>query len=118
MSNAVKTTIKKFSFTKWISEIEGSGARVLGFCEMTVCVDGLEFTFSDLKVRVNQKGEHHLCAPSRRYKNSEGAWRTSSAYKFDNSTYAALRSFVYGRDEVKVAIDEAADLEKEIPLSA
>lgn len=98
--------IKNFSFRKHVAE-DRNGARILGFASLTIVEDsGREYTFSDLKVRVNARGEHTLCAPSRRYKNRDGEWRTSSAYRFDDSTYAALRDAIYASADVVAALGE------------
>ena len=105
MSDAI-TKLKSYSFRKFVKN-EQSGAQVIGFVSLTLVVGQHEFTFSDLKVRVNVAGEHHLIAPGRKYKNSEGEWRTASAYKFDDATYAALRKFVYAREEILAACVEA-----------
>ncbi|MEE8114640.1 MAG: hypothetical protein V3T23_09825 [Nitrososphaerales archaeon] len=105
--------LKNFAFTKHVAP-ERNGARVLGFVGFTLICEGHEFTYSDLKVRVNTSGEHTLCAPSRRYKNRDGEWRTSSAYRFDDPTYAALRDAIYATPAVISALGEHVEEEIEV----
>ena len=105
-----KIKLKNFTFAKHVAP-ERNGARVLGFVGFTLVTEGHEFTYSDLKVRVNTSGEHTLCAPSRRYKNRDGEWRTSSAYRFDDATYAALVDAIYASKKVVAALGERSEIE-------
>jgi len=97
--------LRDFVFTKYINR-EGNGARILGYVHFTLVLEGSEFTYSNLKVRVNTRGEHTLCPPGRRYKNRNGEWRTSSAYRFDDATYTALRDAIYAIPQVVGALGE------------
>lgn len=112
----LKLKLKNFTFAKHVAP-ERSGGRVLGFASFTLVSGVHEFTYSDLKVRVNTSGEHTLCAPSRRYKNRNDEWRTSSAYRFDDTTYALLRDVIYATPQVGKALDERSD-EVELRMSA
>lgn len=103
MSTTLK--LKKFAFTKHVAQ-DSNGARILGYVGFTLVIGGHEFTFSNLKVRVNTRGEHTLCAPGRRYKNSDGEPRTSSAFRFDDATYNALRDAIFASPEIVAALGE------------
>ncbi len=105
-----KIKLKNFTFAKHVAT-DRNGARVLGFVGFTLVTDGHEFTYADLKVRVNVAGKHTLCAPSHRYKNHDGEWRTSSAYRFDDATYTALVDAIYASKKVVAALGERSGIE-------
>jgi hypothetical protein len=102
--------IKNFAFRKHVSR-RNSGAITLGWCSFDIVVDessGASVSLRDLAVRVNARGEHTLCAPSRPYKNRQGEHRSSSAYRFDDSTYGALRDAIFATGPVLDALRDAA----------
>jgi hypothetical protein len=114
MSNA---TIKDFAFRPYAGEVAASGARTIGWADLTFVLGSTEIEIRDLKLRVNARGAHTLCAPSRRYKNSDGETRTRSAYKFDDETYGLLVDAIFQADDVVVALG-AAPAKQELTLSA
>ena len=106
--------IKNFSFRAYVDDnVADSGARTIGWCDLTFVLGGTEIEIRDLKLRVNSRGEHTLCAPSRRYKNAAGQTRTRSAYKFDDETYSLLVDSIFQFDAVVAALEIAAPAEKQ-----
>lgn len=114
MSNA---TIQNFQFRPFAGEVAASGARTIGWCDLTFVLGSTEIEIRDLKLRVNAAGKHTLCAPSRRYKNAQGADRTRSAYKFDDETYGLLVDAIFQSDAVVAALG-AAPAKQELTLAS
>lgn len=111
--------IKNFAFRKYVSPASASGARTVGFADLTLVLDTVEIELRDIKCRVNARGEHTLCAPSRRYSNAQGETRTRSAFKFDESTYGALRDAIFASEQVVSALGESVpDAAGELKLTA
>ena len=110
MSNA---TIKNFAFRPYAGEVAASGARTIGWVDLTFVLGSTEIEVRDLKVRVNARGNHTLCAPSRRYTNAQGQTRTRSAYKFDDETYGLLVDAIFQSDDVVAALTIEAPAEKQ-----
>lgn len=101
--------IKNFAFRKYVGKTAPNGARTVGFADLTLVLDTVEVELRDIKCRVNARGEHTLCAPSRRYTNAKGETRTRSAFKFDDSTYGALVAAIFANADVVRALGETAD---------
>lgn len=111
-------TIQNFQFRPFAGEVSASGARTIGWVDLTFVLGETEIEIRDLKCRVNARGEHTLCAPSRRYKNDAGQTRTRSAYKFDNETYSLLVDAIFQSDAVVAALGASPSKKDELVLSA
>lgn len=110
--------IEDFSFRAYAGKVAASGARTIGWCDFTFVLEDTEIGVRDLKLRVNAKGEHTLCAPSRRYKNADGEPRTRSAYKFDDGTYGILVDAIFQSDDVVAALKLEPEHKETISLNA
>ena len=137
--------IKNFAFRKYVGPVAPNGARTVGFADLTLVLDPVEIEpvlnpgiritaaafkeaqrsgsqtvsieLRDIKCRVNARGEHTLCAPSRRYTNAKGETRTRSAFKFDESTYGALRDAIFASKDVVSALGERAPSAAELAFA-
>jgi hypothetical protein len=115
MSNA---KIQNFSFRPFAGDVAASGARTIGWVDLTFVLGSTEIEIRDLKCRVNARGAHTLCAPSRRYKNSDGETRTRSAYKFDDETYGLLVDAIFQSDDVVAALGASPSEKDELVLAS
>ncbi len=110
-------SMKNFEFKKSIGKLFPTGTQTFGFCDLTIVdSDGNEFEFRDLRVKVNSKGEHTLCAPARPWTDKDGNKRYRSAYRFSESLYSALVDVIFKTKQVLAAITEARASQQEVPL--
>ncbi len=110
--------IQNYEFRAFAGKVAASGARVLGWVDFRfVREDGTFVEIHDLKVRVNARGAHKLCSPSRKYKLADGSERTRSAYKFDDNTYRILVDAIFQTSDVVAALG-AAPAKQELVLGS
>jgi hypothetical protein len=117
-ASAPEPQIQNYEFRPYAGKVAASGARTLGWVDFRfVREDGSFVEIHDLKVRVNARGAHTLCATSRKYKLADGSERTRSAYKFDDNTYRILVDAIFQTSDVVAALG-AAPAKQELVLAS